>query len=267
VTGRRGPSTAPASANGDLGRSHVLITGGNRGLGFAAAALLADAGWSVLLGCRDDQRGAAAARALRRSGGRATHVPLDVTSPASIAAAAELVAAHTGGYLSGLVNNAGVFLDGRDAGPESITAEAVHELLAVNAVGPLLVTCALLPLLRAAGGAAVVNVTADDADPSTADGEATGYRMSKAALNVMTVNLAVALRSQDVVVNAVDPGWIPTDMGGPDAPDDTMAAARLVAWAATVARRRGTTGQVFTVRQTIEELAAGAVDMTTAGSR
>jgi NAD(P)-dependent dehydrogenase (short-subunit alcohol dehydrogenase family) len=240
-------------------RGHVLVTGGNRGLGLTTATLLADDGWSVLLGCRDDRRGEAAAEALRRRGGRAEHVPLDVTSPASIAAVADLVAARTGGRLAGLVNNAGVFLDERDADLESVTAEAVLELLTVNAVGPLLVTRALLPLLRAAAGAAVVNVTADDADPATADGEATGYRMSKAALNVMTVNLAVALRDQDVAVNAVDPGWIPTDMGGPDAPDDTVAAARLVAWAVTDARRTGTTGQVLTVRRPPAALRAGPV--------
>nr|ACN38341.1 putative dehydrogenase [Micromonospora inyonensis] len=251
--------TAPASPDTTPAGGHVLVTGGNRGLGLATATLLADAGWSVLLGCRDDRRGAAAATALRRRGGRAVHVPLDVTSPASIAAAADLVADHTGGRLAGLVNNAGVFLDERDADLESVTAEAVHELLTVNAVGPLLVTRAVLPLLRAAGGAAVVNVTADDADPATADGEATGYRMAKAALNIMTVNLAVALREQDVVVNAVDPGWIPTDMGGPEAPDDTSAAARLVAWAVTAARRHGTTGQVLTVRQPPDALRAEPV--------
>ncbi|MFI6823829.1 SDR family NAD(P)-dependent oxidoreductase [Micromonospora sp. NPDC050187] len=251
--------TAPANTDVRPARGHVLVTGGNRGLGLATATLLVDDGWSVLLGCRDDRRGAAAATALRRRGGRAGHVPLDVTSPASIAAAADLVADRTDGRLAGLVNNAGVFLDERDADLESVTAEAVHELLAVNAVGPLLVTRAMLPLLRAAAGAAVVNVSADDADPATADGEATGYRMSKAALNIMTVNLAVALREQDVVVNAVDPGWIPTDMGGPEAPDDTMAAARLVAWAVTAARTHGTTGQVLTVRQPPDALRADPV--------
>ncbi|MFI6231659.1 SDR family NAD(P)-dependent oxidoreductase [Micromonospora echinospora] len=261
MTGQRSMDTAPASTDVRPRRGHVLVTGGNRGLGLATATLLVDDGWSVLLGCRDERRGATAAEALRRRGGRAAHVPLEVTSPASIAAAVDLVADRTGGRLAGLVNNAGVFLDERDADLESVTAEAVHELLAVNAVGPLLVTRAMLPLLRAATGAAVVNVSADDADPATADGEATGYRMSKAALNIMTVNLAVALREQDIVVNAIDPGWIPTDMGGPDAPDDTMAAARLVAWAVTAAREHGTTGQVLSVRQPPDALRADPVTL------
>ncbi|MEO3778233.1 SDR family NAD(P)-dependent oxidoreductase [Micromonospora sp. B11E3] len=254
MTGRPTMHDTPA-------RGHVLVTGGNRGLGLATATLLADDGWSVLLGCRDDRRGAAAVETLRRRGGRADHVPLDVTSPASIAAAADAVAVLTGGRLAGLVNNAGVFLDERDAGLESVTAEAVHELLAVNAVGPLLLTRALFPLLRAATGAAVVNVSADDADPTTADGEATGYRMSKAALNIMTVNLAVALRAQDIAVNAVDPGWIPTDMGGPEAPDDVGAAARLVAWAVTDARAHGLTGQVLNVRRPPEAMRSEPVSV------
>jgi NAD(P)-dependent dehydrogenase (short-subunit alcohol dehydrogenase family) len=268
------------------GPPSALITGANRGLGRRTAELLCRRGWLVLLGCRDVPGGEAAAAAVRIAGlagagdpagastateaaargtagrsdavraaagagargGTARVVRLDVADAGTFAAAVERARQLAGGRLTALVNNAGVFLDGPDERLATLTAAACQEIFAVNAIGPVLVTQAMLPLLRAGGAASVVNVSSDDAYPSTADGTYTCYRMSKAALNMMTTNLAIALRPDGIAVNSVDPGWIPTDMGGPEATDDLDAAAELVAWAAALpvtAPGRAPSGEVF----------------------
>ncbi|MEU2562118.1 SDR family NAD(P)-dependent oxidoreductase [Streptomyces longispororuber] len=225
----------------------ALITGANRGLGRRTAELLADQGWRVLVGARRRTAGEETARALRARGGDAAHVTIDVADPDSIGTAARTVREMTEG-LDALVNNAGVFLPA-DLHLSQVDAEVCARTLCVNAVGPLLVTQAFRPLLRAACAACVVNVSSSDARPERATGEHLGYRMSKAALNTLTANLAVALRPENILVNAVEPGWIPTDMGGPDAPDDLDEAARLVARAARLdgAAADAPTGRVFRV--------------------
>ncbi|WP_159447786.1 SDR family NAD(P)-dependent oxidoreductase [Streptoalloteichus hindustanus] len=211
----------------------MLVTGASRGLGLRAAEALADRGWSVVLGCRRvGDVGPVLARA-RGRGAPVSAVALDVTDPGSVAAAVAAVA-ELGGPLHALVNNAGVFRHEEEEFQDLRPGDAL-DLLLTNACGPLLVTRAFLPLLRAAGGAAVVNVTSRDADEDTFDGLFTGYRMAKAALNAMTRNLAIALRPDRIVVNAVDPGWIPTDMGGPEAPDSLDAAVAAVAGAVELA--------------------------------
>ncbi|KAA5835068.1 SDR family NAD(P)-dependent oxidoreductase [Saccharopolyspora hirsuta] len=223
-----------------MGRNqrYALITGGNRGLGLSSARVLARRGWSVLLGCRDPRAAEAALTELRGEGGTAHAVAVDVADPASIAAAARAVAGLTD-RLHAVVNNAGLFSHREEHLPDLEPRTAVQMLL-TNACGPLLVVQAFLPLLKAANGASVVNVTSEDANADTFDGEYTCYRMSKAALNAMTLNLAIALRPHDVLVNGVDPGWIPTDMGGAEAPGSITKAALAVADAVELADREKT---------------------------
>ncbi|MCP2261352.1 Short-chain dehydrogenase [Streptoalloteichus tenebrarius] len=205
---------------------YVLVTGASRGLGRRSAEELAGRGWTVVLACRDVADVASLLATVRGRGARAHAVPMDVTDPDSVAAAVDAVR-EVGGRLHALVNNAGVFRHAEERFPGLTPGDAL-DILLTNTYGPLVVTRAFLPLLRAAGGAAVVNVTSRDADEDTFDGEFTCYRASKAALNAMTRNLAVALRPDRIVVNAVDPGWIPTDMGGPEAPDSLDAAVTAV---------------------------------------
>ncbi|MFD7663879.1 SDR family NAD(P)-dependent oxidoreductase [Streptomyces sp. NPDC059788] len=219
---------------------YVLITGANRGLGLHSARLLARRGWSVIAACRKPEAAAPAAEELRAHG--ATVVRLDVTDPESVTAAVHMVR-NTTRKLHALVNNAGIFEHAEEHLPDA-PAAITRDLLLTNAWGPLTVTQQFLPLLRAADGASVVNVTSQDVDPENLDGTFTGYCMSKAALNVMTANLALALRPDRIVVNGVDPGWIPTDMGGPDAPDDVTQAARTVATAVELAGT-GRSGEIL----------------------
>ncbi|KUM99108.1 hypothetical protein AQI95_40700 [Streptomyces yokosukanensis] len=261
MTGAPAHGDAPGRAQPGSGPNrtrYVLITGANRGLGRAAAELLAEQGWVVLAGHRRAQTTDPLVATVAARGGRAVPVPLDVTDPAGLQTAAERIADRTGGTLHALINNAGVFLP-EDARLTSLTPEACRTTLLTNVCGPVLTTLAFLPLLRAAGGASIVNVSSAEARTERANGQYTCYRASKAALELATVNLSLALRPAHIVVNAVEPGWIPTDMGGPDAPDCLHTAARLIAWTASLAHlHQAASGEVFSVHALPPALAAQA---------
>ena len=238
----------------------MLITGGNRGIGQQVASVLASDGWDVLIGARDRQKGDASAARLRRAtGGRLRGVELDVTSDASVATAAQKL--RDGAIqLDALVNNAGVYGAARGA-------DGVARTIETNFFGPLRVTLGLLPLIR--DGATITNVTSglgalaslDGAhrrvlgDPAltrealvahmtevaTAGKLADAYPISKVALNVLTRLLAGELATRRIRVNATDPGWVRSDMGGRGAPRSIEQGAASVLFGVTTTE----TGQVF----------------------
>jgi NAD(P)-dependent dehydrogenase (short-subunit alcohol dehydrogenase family) len=178
----------------------VLITGTSSGIGRAAAELLAEQGWLVFAGVRNQ----ADARALAALPGEVTPVELDVREQAQIEAAREQVAAITGGMLDGLVNNAGVGV----AGPlEALPPDGLREILDVNVVGQVAVTQAFLPLLRRGGGRVlfVGSVGGRVTHPWGAP-----YHASKFALEAIADCLRVELAGQNVSVGLLEPGPIDT---------------------------------------------------------
>ncbi|WP_331772067.1 SDR family oxidoreductase (plasmid) [Embleya sp. NBC_00888] len=189
----------------------VLITGANKGLGFEAARRLGELGWTIFLGSRDEGRGRAAAEKLTDGGAKVVMVPLDVTSDESVAAAVRLVREHTD-RLDVLINNAGA--PGRGIAPADATAEEIHSVYDTNVYGPIRVTHAFLPLLRAAeqprvvmvssGGGSFAVVT-DPAQPVSKMHEL-AYSSSKAALNMLTVRYAQALPG--IKFNVATPGEV-----------------------------------------------------------
>lgn len=202
----------------------TVVTGANRGLGLEFVRQLAARGDEVVATARDPQRATDLQDVAGGSGGRVTVVALDAADPASVAEAAGHITSRWGA-VDLLVNNAGVMRaagrpDGASAGPlTQLEAEAILDVLRVNAVGPALVTQAVRPLLAAAGRSVVVNLSSRLG--SIAEVRSAGdyaYSMSKAALNMLTRHLAVELRSQGATVIAVSPGWVHTDMGGSAAP-------------------------------------------------
>jgi NAD(P)-dependent dehydrogenase (short-subunit alcohol dehydrogenase family) len=199
----------------------ALITGANKGIGFEVARQIGLAGVSVLVAARGGAHvGDTAAAALRELGVEATYLALDVTDPASIAAAAERVDAEFG-RLDILVNNAGIN-DPEDGRPSVAALEAIERVWRVNFLGAVAVTQAMLPLLRRSGSARIVNVSsglgslAQNGDPnySSADTKLLGYSASKVALNMFTVQLAYELRGTAIKVNSADPGYTATDLNG-----------------------------------------------------
>ncbi|MFC0038245.1 SDR family oxidoreductase [Actinomadura rayongensis] len=196
----------------------VLITGANKGIGFATAREIAQRGHTVLLGARDEEKGRAAEKALAGEGD-VRYIRLDVTEQATIdAAGARIEEEH--GRLDVLVNNAAI----TRPHPKSPIALPVAQLRAIyetNVFGVVAVTNAMLPLLRRADGAVIGNVSsglgtmAFLTDPPAnlrAYAQLIGYNSSKSALNALTLMYADALKDEGIRVNALSPGFCATDL-------------------------------------------------------
>jgi NAD(P)-dependent dehydrogenase (short-subunit alcohol dehydrogenase family) len=215
----------------------ALITGANKGIGFETACQLGARGVTVLAGARDKDRGVAAERALRdglqvglqegprgprgpRVGADARFVPLDVTDATSVRELADWIEKEYG-RLDILVNNAGIAVGG---GPPSETdLEAMHEVFQTNVFGVIMVTNAMLPLLRRAPAARIVNVSSevgsiaamtDPGSPLAQMPAGLAYPSSKTALNMITALYAKELRDTPIKVNAANPGYTATDLNG-----------------------------------------------------
>ncbi len=203
----------------DLNRI-ALVTGANKGIGLEIARQLAQAGVSVIIGARDPNRADAAVAELSEAGLSVRSVALDLNNHASIAAAAETIRAEHG-RLDILVNNAGI-VDAEDGPPTTGAPEAARRIMDTNFVGTLAVTQALLPLLRQSQAARIVNLSSSlgslsvNGDPTSPyySARLIGYNASKAALNMLTVQLAQELRDTPHVINSVSPGYVKTDLTG-----------------------------------------------------
>ncbi|WP_067571716.1 SDR family oxidoreductase [Nocardia acidivorans] len=202
-------------------RQIALVTGANKGMGRETVRRLAAAGMTVLLGARDPERGRTAAAELAADGADVRFVHLDVTDAATVEAAARLIEQEFG-RLDVLVNNAGISVENQ-VPVTGITAEAMRITYETNVFGVVTVTNTLLPLLRRAEHARIVNVssllgsltTAADPNGPLAGWPAAAllaYNSSKSALNALTIMWANALRAEGITVNAADPGYVATDL-------------------------------------------------------
>ncbi|MBW4721069.1 SDR family oxidoreductase [Saccharothrix obliqua] len=203
----------------------AVVTGGNRGIGREVCRQLRELGYTVVLTARDAAKGARAARELG-----VDHHRLDVTDDGSAAG----LATHIGeryGRLDVLVNNAAVHYDTWQRASNADLA-VVREAMETNFYGPWRVALALLPLLRKGSGR-IVNVSSGAGSLTGMGGGTPAYAASKAALNALTLMLADELRRDRVLVNAVCPGWVATDMGGPGGRPVERGAASVV-WAVTL---------------------------------
>lgn len=236
----------------------AVVTGGNRGIGLEICRQLAGKGFQVLLTARSASKGAAATRALQRAGLDVDFHKLDVTDTASIGRLASYIRKKYG-RVDVLVNNAGIYLDGGgwNARGESIsesalteTVDKVRATLETNLLGPYQLCQALLPMMVKRRDGRVVNVSSGSGQLSDMGGREAAYRMSKTALNAMTRIFAAELKGKGVLVNALCPGWVKTDMGGPNAKRSVAQGADTAVWLATL-KRGGPTGGFFRDRKPI----------------
>ena len=187
------------------------MSGANRGIGLEVVRQLAQRGFTAVLGSRDLEKGRAAAEGL--GGLDVDPRRLDVADPGSVRElASELEDAY--GRLDVLVNNAATLYDTWQTGVDA-DLDVVHEALETNLFGAWRTAQACLPLLRRSEHGRIVNVSSGGGALSSMGAGTPAYSVSKAALNALTRILAAELRGDGILVNAVCPGWVATDMGGP----------------------------------------------------
>ena len=193
---------------------HYLITGANRGLGLEFVRQLLARGDSVVACCREPAKAAELLALGEPAGERFRALTLDVTDTGSIAA---LPGALAGAPLDVVVNNAGVAA-GEEAFGE-FDAETMARVLRINSVAPMLVTQALAPLMKG-GSPKIVCITSGLGSITRAGDLSFGlsYGMSKAALNMGVKKLSAEMAGRGIVILALHPGWVQTDMGGSNAP-------------------------------------------------
>ncbi|MYV17639.1 SDR family NAD(P)-dependent oxidoreductase [Furfurilactobacillus milii] len=200
----------------------TLVTGGNRGMGLEIVRELAAKGQHVILGSRNLVKGQQAADQLATEGYSVDVVELDVTNPDSVTQAAKQLTDKFG-YLSELINNAGAVFDfGQN--PSDVSTELLKRDFDINYFGMIDVTQKMLPLLKQAQQAKIINVSSMMGSKSEAlnpasgvyKAVAVGYQSAKAAANMFTVQLAKEMQRDqlNITVNAIDPGMVATEFGG-----------------------------------------------------
>ena len=220
----------------------ALVSGGNRGLGLETCRQLAALDYKVYLGSRNLQAGNEAARGIGDE--RIEAVKLDVTSQVDVDALARHIE-YDAGRLDVLVNNAGIMIDndmGRSASILDADIDIVERSLRVNALAPIRLINAMLPLMERVNDARIVNISSGMGQLSDMGGQFPGYRISKTALNAVTRIFAAELDPARFRVNALCPGWVRTDMGGDNADLSVQEGVDTAIWLATSDEANGTGG-------------------------
>lgn len=234
----------------------ALVSGANRGLGFAISRGLAELGITVILGARDSKKGAQACSRLKRRGLDAHFETLDVANKTTILTAAKRIQARFG-RLDILVNNAGIMIDSEES-VLNVSWHTISKTLQTNVMGPVRLCKSCIPLMKSGGYGRIVNLASSlgsltemaAADSTAASVRTPAYRLSKTALNCMTILIAREVRDANILVNSACPGWVRTELGGDEAPLTPQQGADTPIWLATLPDG-GPTGGFFRERQLI----------------
>jgi NAD(P)-dependent dehydrogenase (short-subunit alcohol dehydrogenase family) len=231
----------------------AVISGGNRGLGFEIGRQLLADGVSLMLGSRDVDKGRRAAQQLKslvKPDTAEVHVaPLNVADDASVEAfLAEATAFY--GQCDILVNNAGIMPEARDGSLMQTPAAQFQEIFNVNVTGAVRMCQAFVPLMKKRGYGRIVNLSSGLGQLERMGPGLPGYRISKTALNALTRTLAAELQGSGILVNAVSPGWVKTEMGGPNADRSVEDGAETAVWLALLPSN-GPTGGFFRDKKAI----------------
>lgn len=209
----------------------AIVTGANRGIGHEVCRQMAQKGYQVILTSRDEAKGQAAAAALRQTGANIIYHPLDVSSQASVQQLRSFVINELG-RVDALINNAAVYLDeGRDV--LDVEMGIFRTTIETNTYGPLMLCQAIVPLMIKQGYGRVVNVSSGSGQLASMTGDTPAYCLSKLALNGLTMMVANTVKGKNILVNAVCPGWVRTDMS-PNGVRSVEEGADTIVWLATL---------------------------------
>lgn len=230
----------------------VLITGANKGIGFATTKELLRSGFYVYLGSRNTQKGLEVVEELKRQGlHNVEAIPLDVTDDKSVVKAFDLIAKKTD-HVDALINNAGINGGAPPYTALTATPDQFNDAFQTNIIGVARVTQTFISLLRKSTQPRIVNVStsvgslslqSDPSWPAYQYAKYAVYASSKAALNMYTVHLAFELRDTAFKVNAVCPGYTKTDFTGNNGGEVEVAAKRIAKFA--LLDENGPTGKFF----------------------
>jgi len=226
----------------------ALVTGGNRGIGLEICRQLAKLGVRVVLGSRDAAKGVAAARELIAAGVSVEARELDVASEESIHDCMDWIRRDLS-RLDVLVNNAGIMVEEGDPEPER-EIQIIRDTIQTNVYGPLLLSRLATPIMKSRRYGRIVNLSSSMGSLAEMGSGYIAYRMSKAAINVVTRVVAAETQGMGILVNSVDPGWVQTEMGGRGASRTVQKGAETPVWLATLPDD-GPTGGFFRDRKTI----------------
>jgi NAD(P)-dependent dehydrogenase (short-subunit alcohol dehydrogenase family) len=220
----------------------AIVTGGNRGLGFEIARQLVKEGVRVVIGSRDAAKGERAVASLKADDLAASHA-LDVNDTRSVKRFVEFVSKNYGAPAI-LVNNAGIYPEDTESKVVDTRTALWRETFETNVFGTVRMCRAVVPLMQRVAYGRVVNLSSGLGQVSQMGEGSPAYRVSKAALNALTVTLAAEVKGQGILVNSMSPGWVRTDMGGPEAPRSAEEGAQTAVWLALLPSS-GPTGQFF----------------------
>ncbi|RDZ09238.1 short-chain dehydrogenase [Priestia megaterium] len=227
----------------------ALVTGGNRGIGYELVKQLASSGFKVILTSRSSETGNKVTGELRELNMDVSFVLMDVDDPKSIEqAAAKVYEQH--GRIAVLINNAGVYLDEHkhllDMDPS-----VIEKTMKTNFFGPLYVMRSFIPLMEKRGYGRIINISSEYGEMRALSSPGVGaYKLSKFSLNGLTQLIAAEVKG-DIKINAADPGWVSTDMGGPSAPRTPEETAKSILWLATIGSE-GPNGKLFRDKKQID---------------
>jgi len=231
----------------------AFITGGNRGIGLETARALGKLGIAVVIGARSAKAGEEAVATLRKEGIAADAIDYDAGRPETDRAVFSYLEKRFG-RLDILVNNAGIAREPLFGGSAASTVPiaTLEETFATNFFAVVRLTQTLLPLIRKSDAGRIVNLSSilgsltvhSLKESPIGPAKALGYNASKTALNAFTVHLADELKGTPIKVNSAHPGWVKTELGGPNAPMELSDSARTSARLATLGPD-GPTGGFF----------------------